>query len=157
MDYTLIQLLIHTEDRRFWAHPGIDPLSILRSILANAKSFKWKQGGSTLTQQLARRRYLSTDKTLTRKIQEMFWAFYLEIKLGKLGILEAYCKEIYMGSSCGSGFDNAAMHYFGMKVDKLALEQKAALVAMVKGPGIYKPGSKAGRIRTEWVLRSLRK
>src|SRR5580658_7317094 len=94
---TLIEALIVTEDKRFFNHFGIDPIAICRAFITNLTEKRRSQGGSTITQQLARTLYLHRRKTFTRKIVEIFIAFYLELKYSKKRILGKYIKEVYMG------------------------------------------------------------
>lgn len=151
----LIQTIIVIEDSRFRKHHGIDLLAILRAFFINLKYKSYRQGGSTITQQLARTLYLNTKKNLRRKILEISIAFYLELTMTKDEIMAKYLSEVYMGQFKGKpikGFEDASLYYFKKPLKGTTIGEKATLVAMLKGPNLYKPNSKAGRVRRLKVL-----
>lgn len=130
------------EDRDFYEHHGVSAFSILRALYSNIRAGKTVQGGSTLTQQLAKNIYLTRERTLIRKINEAFIALILDYRYSKDQILEAYLNEVYLGQSYNQGVHGmglAADFYFSKPVDELEYDQIALLVAMVKGPSYYNP------------------
>ncbi len=138
----LTQALIAIEDRGFYDHHGISLRGISRAMLANIKAGRFIQGGSTLTQQLIKNFYLTSDRTLVRKLLEIPMAILLELHYSKADILEAYLNEVYLGqegSRAIHGFGLAAQYYFAQPLTELKLEQVALLAAMVKGPSYYEP------------------
>ena len=138
----LIKGLLASEDRDFYNHIGISFRGIARAIMADIKAKGLVQGGSTITQQLVKNFYLSSERRLWRKIQEVFMALILEYRYSKNEILEAYLNEIYLGQDGASavhGFGLASEFYFGSNLKDLNLEQVAALVALVRGPSQYDP------------------
>lgn len=150
------QGLILTEDRRFFQHWGVDLLSILRALLTNINEKRYSQGGSTITQQLARTLYLHNRKTISRKILELFLAIYLEMRYTKDEILEMYLSSIYMGQDRKGkiikGVYKAAKYYFHKPLSNLSLSEEAALIAAIKGPNLYKVKSSMGLARRVMVL-----
>ncbi len=138
----LVLSLLAVEDRRFYQHWGVDPRSILRAIFANFKAGETVQGGSTLTQQLVKNLFLSSEQTLLRKINEAIMALLLEINYDKSVILETYINEVYLGQN-GSheihGFELASQYYFADKLKNLSTEKLALLVGLVKGASWYSP------------------
>lgn len=138
----LIQGLMATEDRDFYHHFGLSFKSIARALWANIRAGAVVQGGSTITQQLVKNFYLSSEKSLWRKINEAFMALILEFRFQKDEILEAYLNEIYLGQDGASsvhGFGLASEFYFGRPLNNLPLNDIAALVALVRGPSYYDP------------------
>lgn len=134
----LPQALLATEDRRFYDHPGVDPIGILRALYANIVAGHVTQGGSTLTQQLAKNLFLSRDRTIRRKVQEALLAFWLEARTGKDGILELYLNRVYLGAGT-YGVDAAARRYFGKAPRDLTLWQSAVLAGLPKAPSSLNP------------------
>ena len=134
--------LLLIEDRNFYQHRGVSPLAILRAFWVNLTAGRTVQGGSTLTQQLAKNMYLTHDRTLWRKANEAFIALVLDYRFSKDQIFEAYLNEIYLGQNHATavhGFGLASRFYFGKPLAELAPEQYALLIGIVKGPGFYDP------------------
>jgi len=138
----LTEALIAIEDRGFYDHHGISLRGISRAMLANIKAGRFIQGGSTLTQQLIKNFYLTSDRTLVRKLLEIPMAILLEFHYSKADILEAYLNEVYLGQEGARaihGFGLAAQYYFAQPLSELKLEQLALLAGLVKGPSYYEP------------------
>jgi len=139
---TLLQGLFSTEDRDFYHHFGLSPKGILRAMWANAKAGGMVQGGSTITQQLVKNFFLTSERSLTRKVNEALMSLILEYRYSKDEILEAYLNEIFLGQDGGNavhGFGLASEFYFGQSLKTLNLSQVATLVALVRGPSYYDP------------------
>jgi len=137
----LVQALLATEDRNFFSHYGVDPRGIARAVVGFVRG-KGLQGGSTITQQLVKNFFLTPERTLQRKVTEVFMAVLLELHYGKNEILETYLNEIYLGQDRDRaihGIGLAALHYFGKPVEHLTLAESALLVGLAKGPGYYDP------------------
>lgn len=132
------EAIIAVEDRRFYDHQGVDIRAILRALTRDLRSRDFSEGGSTITQQLAKNLFLPSDKTLGRKIKEAGYAFKIESTLTKEQILEAYLNYIYFGEGRW-GIQNAASFYFGKNVEELYLEEGAMLAGLLKAPSIYSP------------------
>lgn len=152
----LIYAVLATEDRRFYHHFGIDPLGLIRATFVNITHKRLVQGGSTITQQLAKNLFLSHQKTYKRKIQEAILALWLEYELSKDDILSAYLNRVYMGSGA-YGVDAAARIYFKKPAQNLTLEESAILAGLLKAPSRYSPLSnpKASKERANVVLKSM--
>ena len=129
---------IAVEDNRFYEHSGIDPKGILRALWANISGRTISEGGSTITQQLAKNAYLTQDRTWRRKVQEMFLALQLERQYTKQEILEFYLNQIYFGQGA-YGVQAAAKTYFGKNVEDLTLSESAMLAGIPKSPNYYSP------------------
>ncbi len=129
---------IAAEDNRFYEHIGIDPLGIVRAVFANLTNRGIAQGGSTITQQLAKNAFLSQEQTLKRKIQEAMLALEIEHKYSKKEILEMYMNQIYFGQGA-YGIQTAAKTYFNKDVNELSLTQCAMLAGLPKSPNYYSP------------------
>ena len=129
---------IAAEDNRFYEHIGIDPIGIFRAIFANLTNRGIAQGGSTITQQLAKNAFLSQEQTLKRKIQEAMLALEIEHKYSKKEILEMYMNQIYFGQGA-YGIQTAAKTYFNKDVNELTLTQRAMLAGLPKSPNYYSP------------------
>ncbi|MBN9142311.1 transglycosylase domain-containing protein [Novosphingobium sp. 1748] len=130
--------IVATEDRRFRDHIGIDPIGVLRSFYVRAQKGKWRQGGSTLTQQLARTIFLNNDRTWNRKAREALIALALEFKFSKDEILELYLNKVYFGGGA-YGVDAAARKFFGHEGRQLSLGEAAIIAGLVKAPSHYSP------------------
>ena len=147
----LIDALVAIEDRDFYEHHGISPKGIARAMLVNVKAGSFVQGGSTLTQQLIKNFYLSSDRTLIRKLLEMPMAMLLEFHYSKDEILEAYLNEVYLGQDGARaihGFGLGAHYFFAQPIHELKLHQVALLAGMVKGPSYYDPRRHPERAKT---------
>ncbi len=142
MPARFIDVLLAIEDRRFFSHPGLDPVAVARAVWTNAVRGTVIQGGSTITQQLAKNLFYSPQRTFGRKLKESIAALVLEAKYPKKAILESYVNEIYLGQ-VGSvsiyGVGEAAHRYFGKRMDALTLGETTLLVGMIKGPNTYSP------------------
>lgn len=147
----LVKTLLAVEDRQFFDHGGLNPLAILRAAITNLATGRTVQGGSTITQQLAKNLFLSSERTYRRKAAEAIIALILEIRYSKEKILEAYLNEIYLGQDGARaihGFGLASEFYFGRPVDELEIDQIALLVGMVKGASYYNPRRNPERARS---------
>lgn len=136
------QAVLAIEDERFYQHFGIDPIGIARALFTNLMQRRWVQGGSTLSQQLAKNLFLTPEKTLLRKAKEALAALSLERRLSKDRILELYLNEVYLGqegSLAVHGFAQAAKAYFGKSIDELSLADAALLAGIIKAPSYYNP------------------
>lgn len=133
---------IAIEDSRFYEHFGVDVRAILRAVVADVRRWLgddgYLQGGSTITQQLAKNAFLSHERTLSRKLQEALWAIQIERKYSKAEILETYLNEIYLGPGV-YGVEAAAQYYFGKSVQELTLAEGALLAGLTQNPGLYSP------------------
>jgi len=136
-DY-LSQAVIATEDRRFYVHFGIDPIGLIRALFINYKSGRVVQGGSTITQQLAKNLFLNPDRTIRRKIQEMVMAVWLEAKYTKVEILQLYLNRVYFGAGA-YGVDAASRRYFGKSASEVTLPEAAVLAGLLKAPTKFSP------------------
>jgi penicillin-binding protein 1B len=148
------------EDRKFDTHHGVDPVAIARAMWANLKAGGIAQGGSTLTQQLVRSYFLTTDQTFSRKIHEAVMAIALESHFTKADLMNAYINEIYLGQDgqrAVHGFGLASQFYFGKPLAELDLAEVALLVAVVRGPSYYDPRRRPDRVkaRRDLVLKVL--
>jgi penicillin-binding protein 1A len=130
--------VVAVEDRRFWRHPGIDPLGLARAAWVNLTSGRVVQGGSTITQQVAKNLFLSNARTLHRKVQELLLTFWLEHSFTKREILEIYLNRVYLGSGAW-GVDAAARMYFGVSARRVTLAQAAVLAGLPRAPSRFNP------------------
>ena len=130
--------MIAIEDRRFRSHIGVDPIGIARALKVKAATGHWAQGGSTITQQLARNIFLTNNRSFARKFKEAILALALERKFSKDQILELYLNQIYFGHG-RYGVEEAARVYFGKAVKDVTLAEAALLAGIIKGPNLYSP------------------
>ena len=135
---------IAIEDRRFYYHPGFDPLGISRALIKDVSCWCFAAGGSTITQQLARNLFLTLDQTPRRKAQELILALWLEMKFSKKQILALYLNRVYFGAGA-YGIEAAAQRYFNKPASRLTLGEAALLAGMMKGPSRYSPVSATQR------------
>ena len=159
---TLKYAVLAAEDAGFYRHFGVDPLGILRALYKNVRYGEIRQGGSTLTQQLAKNYFLTPERTLRRKFKELFISLILETMFDKNEILELYLNEIYLGQKgsiavCGVG--EASVFYFAKPVEQLSLAEAAALAGLIKGPNRYSPYADPVRCkeRRNAVLKEMRR
>ena len=153
-DYVPLDLLpryvsdavIATEDQRFYDHHGVDPFGMVRAAFINLREGRTVQGGSTLTQQLAKNLYLSSDRTFARKLEEFTLALWLESRLTKSDILELYLNRVYLGSGA-YGIDAASRRYFRKPARNLTLGEAAMIAGLLKAPSKYSPLSNPGSAR----------
>jgi penicillin-binding protein 1A len=134
----LPRAFVAIEDRRFYSHYGVDPVALVRATLANVLRRGVAQGGSTITQQLAKNLFLTQERTLWRKLQELVFALWLERKLSKAEILELYLNRVYFGSGA-YGVEAAAQRYFGKPARQVKLAEAAMLAGLVKSPSRLAP------------------
>ncbi len=156
----LVRAILITEDSRFFRHHGVDLIGIGRAMLANLRSGRVRQGGSTLTQQLMKNFFLTTDRTLSRKVVEAAMAIVAEQRFSKMQILENYLNEVYLGQRGARGifgFAEAADFYFGKHPRDLALPEAALLAGLIRAPNAYSPFHSPERAlqRRNTVLRLL--
>ncbi len=152
----LPQAVLAVEDRRFYDHFGVDVFGLARAMLANARAGRIVQGGSTITQQLAKNLFLTPERTIKRKVQEMLLALWLERKFSKDQILSLYLNRVYFGAGT-YGIDAAAWHYFGKPATQVNLYEAAQLAGLLKAPSRYNPVRDRGQAetRTALVLRAM--
>ena len=134
----LIQAVVSIEDRRFFEHSGVDIRGILRAAFVNMREGKFIQGGSTITQQLAKNLFLTPERTIERKIKELLLAFWLEYKFEKIDILSIYLNRVYMGSGA-YGVEAASKQYFGVQTKNIDVSQAAMLAGLLRAPARYNP------------------
>lgn len=152
----LVHAILATEDRRFYSHFGIDPLGITRAMVINVYKGRFAQGGSTITQQLAKNLFLTHKRELSRKIQEALLAVWLEQELSKNEILSAYMNRVYLGSGT-YGFEAAAQLYFNKSAENVTLKEAALLAGLLKAPSKYSPhhNKEAANKRANVVLTAM--
>nr|WP_247887438.1 PBP1A family penicillin-binding protein [Azospirillum sp. SYSU D00513] len=136
----LVNAVLAIEDRRFYSHFGVDPMGLARAIYVNWKSGRTLQGGSTITQQLAKNLFLSPERSMRRKIQEAMLAVWLEGRFTKDQILTAYLNRVYLGAGT-FGVDAAARTYFGKPATQVDLRESAVIAGLLKAPSRYAPTS----------------
>lgn len=151
------QAVMAIEDRRFYSHFGVDPLGLGRAIVTNVLTGRTVQGGSTLTQQLAKNLFLSPDRTLERKVQEVLLSFWLEHKFTKDQILAMYLNRVYFGSNA-YGVEAASRRYFNKSARDVNLGEAAMLAGLLKAPSRLSPARdpQAAEERAQVVLQSMR-
>ena len=152
----MIDAILAAEDERFYQHNGVDYVGVARAALSNFVSGGVRQGASTITMQVARNFFLSKEKTLTRKFNEMLLAFKIEANLSKDQILELYLNQIYLGQRA-YGFAAAAQIYFGKSLAELTLGEAAMLAGLPKAPSRYNPiaNPQRAKLRQQYVLRRM--
>ena len=148
--------IIATEDRRFYSHWGVDPIGIARAVVQNYRRGRIVEGGSTITQQLAKVLFLTADKSLERKLKEAVLALELERRYSKDRILEMYLNQVYFGHGA-YGVEAAARTYFGKSVSELTVREAALLAGLPRAPSSYSPfdHANAAKRRRELVLRRM--
>ena len=134
--------MVAVEDRRYYMHPGVDPIGITRSVYVRAVEGRWTQGGSTITQQLARNIYLNSNKEFGRKIREVILALAMETKFSKDQILELYLNKVYFGGGA-YGVDAASRRFFDHGAEDISLAEAAIIAGLVKAPSRYAPTADA--------------
>ena len=144
------------EDRRFYMHPGFDPIGMSRAMAANMRAGRVVQGGSTLTQQLAKNLFLTPDQNLKRKVQELMLAVWLELKFSKKEILALYLNRVYFGAGA-YGIESASQRYFDKGAKDLSIGEAALLAGLLKAPSRYSPVSESERaaVRATVVLNEM--
>src|SRR6476660_7722871 len=147
---------IAVEDRRFYHHPGFDPVGMTRAMAANMRAGRVVQGGSTLTQQLAKNLFLSPDQNMKRKVQELMLAVWLEMKFSKEEILALYLNRVYFGAGA-YGIEAASQRYFDKSASNLTVGEAALLAGLLKAPSRYSPVSESERagVRATVVLNEM--
>jgi penicillin-binding protein 1A len=148
--------MIAVEDRRFRSHPGVDPIGFARAVKVRIDRGRWTQGGSTITQQLARNIFLSNSRTFGRKMREAILALALERRFTKDQILELYLNRVYFGGGA-YGIDAASRRFFGHSAQQLSLSEAAIIAGLVKAPSNYSPtaDAEAARGRAGVVIQSM--
>ncbi|TCQ11494.1 penicillin-binding protein 1A [Rhizobium sp. PP-F2F-G36] len=151
------QAVLAIEDRRFYSHFGVDPLGLARAMITNVTTGRMVQGGSTLTQQLAKNLFLSPERTLERKVQEVLLAFWLEQKYSKDQILAMYLNRVFFGSNA-YGVEAASQRYFNKSARDVNLGEAALLAGLLKAPSRLSPARdpKAAEERAQVVLGAMR-
>ena len=152
------QAVIAIEDHRFYSHFGIDPIGLARAVVTNLTTGRTAQGGSTLTQQLAKNLFLSPERTIERKVQEVMLALWLEQKYTKDQILEMYLNRVYLGSGA-FGVDAASRRYFNKSAKDVNLMEAATLAGLLKAPSRLSPARdpEAAAARARLVLAAMRR
>jgi penicillin-binding protein 1A len=142
----MVAAMVAVEDRRYDWHPGVDPVGIARSVVVNARAGRKVQGGSTITQQLARNLFLTNTQTYVRKLREVVLALALERRFSKKAILELYLNRVYFGGGA-YGIDAASRKFFGHSAEELTLAESAIIAGLVKAPSRYAPTADPVRAR----------
>ncbi len=152
----LIQAIVATEDRRFFEHGGVDFIGIARAVVANLVAGGVRQGGSTLTQQLAKNLFLTPERSYGRKIRELILAFWLEARFSKEQIFTIYLNRVYLGAGT-YGVEAAAQRYFGKSTERLNLREASVIAGLLKAPSRYSPlrDPKAAVVRGNQVLANM--
>lgn len=138
MSFYVQQAIIDNEDIRFYSHAGVDPIGIVRALWVDLRMGTFAEGGSTLTQQLAKNMFLTQEKTFIRKLKEMLLALLIERRFSKQEILQAYLNQVYFGEGA-YGVESASQVYFGKHASELTLGESALIAGLPRGPGIYSP------------------
>lgn len=152
--------VLAAEDNRFYLHKGLDPRGILRALYTNLRHGSIRQGGSTITQQLAKNYFLTPEKTISRKIKELLLSLVMEIMYEKDEILEIYLNEIYFGqkgSVSVNGIGEAAYLYFGKPLSELSIPEAATIAGLIRAPNYYSPyiSTERSKTRRDQVLQSM--
>jgi len=159
MPRTVIDTVLNAEDRRFWTHPGVDLLAVARALHVNVKRGELRQGGSTITQQLARTLFLEARRTWARKLRETLIALTLEVRYSKSRILESYLNTVYLGQDADVpvyGLPAAARHFLGKDVSDLEVHEVALLAGAIQAPNRLLSGSRAdARARRDEILAAM--
>jgi len=159
MPRTVIDTVLNAEDRRFWTHPGVDLLAVARALHVNVKRGELRQGGSTITQQLARTLFLEARRTWARKLRETLIALMLEVRYSKSRILESYLNTVYLGQDADVpvyGLPAAARHFLGKDVSDLEVHEVALLAGAIQAPNRLLSGSRAdARARRDEILAAM--
>lgn len=152
----MLNAIVAIEDERFYEHRGIDPIGILRSIYVDIKTGKPAQGASTITQQYVRNIYLTSEKTIERKVKEAILAYRIEQIYSKRTILEKYLNTVYFGNGC-YGVETASLTYFGKHAKDLTISEAAMLAGIVQRPSDYNPYTNLERViqRRDIVLKKM--
>ena len=152
----LVHAVLATEDRRFYSHFGIDPLGLIRASFRDASTGSVVEGGSTITQQLAKNLFLRPERTITRKLEEVVYAVWLEQRFTKDEILELYINRVYFGGGT-YGVEAASRRYFGKSARFVTLPQAALLAGLLKAPSRYSPrrSVKLASARVDEVLENM--
>jgi penicillin-binding protein 1A len=148
---SLVNAVLAIEDSRFYRHKGLDHIAIARALLKDIISIEIKEGGSTITQQLAKVLFLTPERSLKRKIKEAVLALRIEGNLSKDQILELYLNKIYFGHGA-YGVEMASRTYFGKSIGKLSLAESAMLAGLIKAPGVYSPYNDLSRARNRQLI-----
>lgn len=153
----LTKAILAAEDRRFYSHFGVDPRGLTRAMVANARAGRFIQGGSTLTQQVAKNVFLTSERTIERKIKEIPVALALELKYTKDEILAVYLNRVYLGAGA-TGFEAAAQRYFSKSAREVSLPEAAMLAGLLKAPSRFSPTSNMGRAqgRASVIINAMR-
>src|SRR5688572_8262398 len=148
--------MVAVEDKRFRSHIGVDPIGLARATRVAVSKGRWTQGGSTITQQLARNIFLTNSRTFGRKAREGVLALALERRFSKNQILELYLNRVYFGGGA-YGIDAASRRFFGHSAKSLSLSEAAIIAGLVKAPSNYSPtaDAEAARQRSDVVLESM--
>ncbi len=152
----LIQAVVAIEDRRFFEHPGVDGRGLLRAMVVNVREGRFVQGGSTLTQQLAKNLFLTPERSIERKVKELILALWLERRFEKNDLLSIYLNRVYLGSGT-YGVEAAAQRYFGISARDVDAYQAALLAGLLRAPSRLNPAHDpaAARQRDNVVLNAM--
>jgi penicillin-binding protein 1B len=145
-----IHAVLAAEDSRFYDHHGFDPIGILRALYVNLRYGEIRQGGSTITQQLAKNFFLTPERTISRKLNELIMSVIIELMYEKDQILEIYLNDIYLGQSGSlaiNGVGEATIYYFGKRVEEISLPEAATIAGLIRAPGRYSPYTHKDRCR----------
>ena len=156
----LVRAALAAEDSRFFGHHGFDPVGILRAFYVNLRAGRIRQGGSTITQQLAKNFFLTPDRTIARKLNELIMSVIIELKYQKEEILEIYLNDIYLGQSgtvAINGVGEACLFYFAKPVKDISLAEAATIAGIIRAPGRYSPyiDKERCRQRRDAVLKAM--